>query len=69
MLKSADPLDQAAEREETERQSAIKAVRERGNQLKPNGQCYNCREPLVDRVFCDADCSHDHERLRMNRIR
>ena len=31
-------------------------------QLAFTGQCYNCREPLVEARFCDADCRDDHEK-------
>lgn len=47
-----------------DRDFAIRAALQRieANRLKPRGTCHNCDEPLQgDQLFCDADCSADHE--------
>ncbi len=43
-----------------------------GPKLSPKGICYNCDEPfdMQDRqvkLFCDADCRDDYERITANR--
>lgn len=43
-----------------------------GPRLSPKGICYNCDEPfeMQDRqvkLFCDADCRDDYERITANR--
>lgn len=63
----ADVFDQASEREDIDRELAIKATLNRieSSRLAPTGFCHNCQEPLRPaQLFCDADCSADHE-LRM----
>lgn len=63
----ADVIDDAGEFEQFHRDAAIQAALEaaRANRLNPKGSCYNCAEPLQPmQLFCDADCSADHE-LRM----
>lgn len=59
-----DIYDQASERETLDRELAIKeALRtSSANRLHPKGRCYNCEEPVSHGgLFCDADCSADHE--------
>ena len=67
----ADVFDQASEREQMDRDLAIKeALRNtKLSMLTPNGRCYNCMEPIAHpKLFCDADCSADHEvRMRARR--
>lgn len=63
----ADVFDQASEREQVDRDLAIAATlnRIKSNQLQAIGECHNCGERLPPpKLFCDADCSADHE-LRM----
>lgn len=63
----ADVFDQASDREIADRDAAISATLAsiRSNKLQPVGRCHNCDEPLAPpMLFCDGDCSADHE-LRM----
>lgn len=63
----ADVFDQASDREQMDRDAAISATLQRikATRLHPVGRCHNCDEPLAPSLlFCDADCSADHE-LRM----
>lgn len=68
----ADQFDQASDREILDRELAIKeAIRSsRAGILTPKGRCYNCLEPLTEGgLFCDSDCSADHElRARARRF-
>ncbi|BAO20628.1 hypothetical protein [Pseudomonas phage PPpW-3] len=59
----ADLYDRASEREDHDRQLAIAAVQMRKpRELPRTGHCHNCNEPLTTGgLFCDADCSADHE--------
>lgn len=60
----ADVFDQASDRETLDRELAIQvALQTSGaNRLHPNGHCYNCDEPVTHGgLFCDRDCSADHE--------
>ena len=67
----ADILDQATDYEMAAREQAVKQALEtaRMNALQPAGICHNCEDSVpVGRLFCDADCSADHElRTRANR--
>lgn len=59
-----DIFDQASEREQADRDAAISATLERikASRLQPVGSCHNCGERVCNvRLFCDADCSADHE--------
>lgn len=62
----ADPLDRAADAEESQRQESIKAVLSMPT-LPKNGFCLWCKEPvLADASFCDSDCAGDwHKAARM----
>lgn len=66
-----DIYDQATDREMADRELAIKAALQRieAGKLQPRGTCHNCDEPLQPTaLFCDADCSADHElRIRAKR--
>lgn len=68
----ADKFDQASERETLDRELAIKTAltTSRASILNPKGNCYNCAEPLPKGgLFCDRDCSADHElRARSKRF-
>lgn len=68
----ADQFDQASERETLDREFAIKTAlaTSRAGILNPKGHCYNCHEPLPKGgLFCDRDCSADHElRARTQRF-
>lgn len=56
-----DPIDQACQREEEDRERALKA-----QAAKPvmafNGECYNCEAEIEWGCFCDGDCRDDYER-------
>lgn len=68
----ADQFDRASEREDLDRELAIKeALRPSSpNRLMVTGKCHNCDEPLNNGgLFCDRDCSADHEhRARARRF-
>ena len=68
----ADQFDRASEHETLDRELAIKAAltTSRASVLNPKGHCYNCLEPLPQGgLFCDRDCSADHElRARSKRF-
>lgn len=72
----ADELDNAAAESQREVDRGIQrakdAMRNRGG-LSPKGNCWNCTEPFSaeqapSRLFCDADCRDDHERIAVNRL-
>lgn len=67
----ADIFDQASEREQMDRELAIKnaLATSRNSVLKPNGSCHNCGEPLEysHNLFCDSDCGNDYERRLRNK--
>jgi len=65
----ADICDMAADRMEAEAdfQRQIAAQRAQVRELKPHGSCHNpnCELPVVgDKLFCDATCSAEFERLK-----
>lgn len=67
----ADIYDRASEREDHDRELAIAAVQMRQpRELTRTGKCHNCSEPVpTGAVFCDSDCSADHElRMRARRF-
>lgn len=59
----ADQFDMASERETRDRELAIKLqLASTAPVLRRTGRCHNCDEPLTTGgLFCDADCSADHE--------
>lgn len=62
----ADIYDTASKVEELNREQALQAHRN-APRLQPTGRCHNCGEPVpAGGLFCDADCSADHE-LRTRR--
>jgi predicted nucleic acid-binding Zn ribbon protein len=65
-----DPIDYSVEQQEKMLSASIANARQTkdADRLRPNGRCYFCSEPLdTNQVFCDIDCSTDHERLMRNR--
>lgn len=65
----ADEFDIASALEEQQRQQALDRHRAAmaDRRLAVTGQCHNCGEHLpAGGLFCDADCSADHE-LRTRR--
>lgn len=61
MAHEADNLDLASEREELERQSAMRLRRPAGPQ--PKGRCHYCDEVVGDNDrWCDIHCREDWER-------
>lgn len=65
----ADQFDRASELEELHRQQSIQAALLKSRELRPVGRCHNCLDQVdTGQLFCNADCSADHEhRLRMQR--
>ena len=58
----SDDADRASEREEQDREAALKR---REPELLPVGSCYWCDSELnADRTFCDSDCRDDYQRAR-----
>ena len=61
---SSDPIDQASEVEQRDRDLAISVARQKAQKamLPPIGICYNCHEPVADgERFCPGpDCRDDH---------
>lgn len=57
--------DQATEQEMWATDLAIRAVRSRGEEILPKGECYWCSEPVVaPKKFCDSECAQMHEKGR-----
>lgn len=56
-----DPIDQACQREEEDRERALKAQAAKPR-MQPCGACYNCDAVVDGRCFCDGDCRDDYER-------
>jgi hypothetical protein len=61
-----DISDRATEREELDRELALRAARvARDVPPVPCGTCHNCAEPVdVGMPFCDADCRDDWQARR-----
>ena len=60
---SADPLDDAAEREQEMRDDGIAEARRKqeAKVFQPIGLCYNCFSQVAeDALYCDEDCKKDH---------
>lgn len=58
-----DIIDQAADREQMDRDLAIAASHRHAPALTPVGVCYNCESSVPDGAcFCDRDCRDDYER-------
>ncbi len=54
---------------ERDTQTAIAAARQSGSKLESRGTCYACDEELKGRLFCNADCRDEWERLQKLRSR
>ena len=69
---SSDPIDQASEVEQRDRELAIAVARQKAQKamLPPIGICYNCHEPVAEgsRYCPGPDCRDDHT-YRMNAAR
>jgi hypothetical protein len=65
-----DIYDQATEREERDREIAIKLATASTPALPYLGVCHNCSSPTAPSIrFCDSDCMADYEkRERMKRM-
>lgn len=58
----SDVFDQASEREDKDREEAIRVARRKATVLPDIGACYFCDSPTADgRRFCDADCRDGYE--------
>ena len=68
---SSDPIDQASEVEQRDRDLAISVARQKAQKamLPPIGICYNCHDPLDNgERFCNRDCADDYaNRLNASR--
>lgn len=57
-----DVFDQASEREQLERDLAIR-FSSKANELPYTGACYFCEKPLPEpQRFCDSFCRDDHQK-------
>ena len=71
----SDILDQTDFVEESVRNLTIQAIRSKGRELHPVGECHWCGEPFEKdskRLFCPghqgpSDCATDWERNKPNR--
>jgi hypothetical protein len=59
-----DIFDRASEKEERDRDLAIRAARAKNQPLKITGFCLFCNEALSDRRFCSAECREDYEMVQ-----
>ena len=58
-----DQIDTGQEREQMDREYALRAALQHEPPLPYVGSCYNCAALLPDGVrFCDCDCRTDYER-------
>lgn len=59
----SDVFDQASEKEDKDREEAIRVARRKAAVLPDIGACYFCDSPTADgHRFCDAGCRDDYER-------
>jgi hypothetical protein len=68
MEKCSDILDQAQLITQHQIDQQIAAARTE-KRVQPTGECQWCSEPFEDnslKLYCDADCSHDHEKWLRN---
>jgi hypothetical protein len=64
---TADILDAAQEIEQHILDARIRTIRHTQRQFRPKGSCHWCREPFEagsEKVFCDSDCSDDHDKFK-----
>ena len=60
-----DIYDQATEREERDREIAIKLATASAPALPYLGVCHNCSAPTAPSIrFCDSDCMADYEKRK-----
>lgn len=65
-----DIIDQAAEREQMDRDLALAAARNHAPALVPCGVCFNCEASVpAGADFCDSDCRDDYERRKAAEVR
>lgn len=57
-----DYIDMAQEREEQDREIALKYGRR--PELPQIGSCFNCSEPIARGNFCSPDCREDYEKRK-----
>lgn len=61
----ADDIDRAQAHIERMNDIAVKQARNAGPEIKPNGECHFCKEPVeTPKLFCDSDCAVDWERVK-----
>lgn len=67
----SDFADLASEREELDRDLALKAAHNHAPALSATGYCHNCEAPLPEGLrFCDCDCRNDYDsRQRAARLK
>lgn len=65
-----DFADIAAEREQLDRDLALKEQANREPAMRPKRSCYYCAASLASGVlFCDSGCRDDYERIKAARVR
>lgn len=63
-----DEIDRSQEHQEAILAASIENARQVQSTMRPKGRCYFCDENLTgDQLFCDPDCTADHERLTKQR--
>lgn len=67
----SDFADLASEREELDRDLALKAAHKHAPALPATGHCHNCEAMLPEGLrFCDCDCRNDYDaRQRAARLK
>lgn len=49
-------------------EAMYKATQAGKHDLKPNGVCHNCKEPVEHpQLFCDSDCAEDYQKRQFSR--
>ena len=65
-----DIVDRANDEAENILRNQIRASKKIVKQTNPTGFCYYCDEAIAgNKVFCNTDCSSDHEREEKQRLR
>jgi rRNA maturation endonuclease Nob1 len=61
----ADDVDLAQTEIDWAQKMTVLAAAKHSTYLHPRGFCHHCEQELteIDRLFCDADCGHDYERV------
>ncbi|HHA1396935.1 hypothetical protein [Enterobacter soli] len=66
----SDELDHLNEHQSAILDLQIQNARNTGTTTTPvTGYCYFCKEPVVDKKFCDEYCSEDWHKERAARVR